>query len=60
MNSMTRKVTLLTTLLALALADGREQGRIQSEHGFQAAPSLSEGRGFILGNAGVFYAFDYN
>jgi outer membrane protein assembly factor BamB len=47
-------------LLALALADGREQGRIQSEHGFQAAPSLSEGRGFILGNAGVFYAFDYN
>jgi outer membrane protein assembly factor BamB len=47
-------------LLALALADGREQGRIQSEHGFIAAPSLSGGRGFILGNAGVFYAFDYN
>jgi outer membrane protein assembly factor BamB len=46
--------------LALALADGREQGRIQSEHGFLAAPSMSDGRGFILGNAGVFYAFDYN
>ena len=28
--------------------------------GSLAAPSLSEGRGFILGNAGVFYAFDYN
>lgn len=47
-------------LLALALADGREQGRIQSEHGFVAAPSLGDGRGFILGNAGIFYAFDYN
>jgi outer membrane protein assembly factor BamB len=47
-------------LLALALADGREEGRIQTEHGFIAAPSLSDGRGFILGNAGVFYAFDYN
>lgn len=47
-------------LLAVALADGREQGRIQTEHGFIAAPSLSEGRGFILGNAGVLYAFDYN
>lgn len=47
-------------LLAVALADGREQGRIQTEHGFIAAPSLSDGRGFILGNAGVLYAFDYN
>ncbi len=47
-------------LLALGLADGREQGRIQTAHGFLAAPSLSEGRGFILGNAGVLYAFDYN
>jgi outer membrane protein assembly factor BamB len=47
-------------LLALALADGREQGRIQSEHGFLASPTLSEGRGFILGNAGLLYAFDYN
>ena len=46
-------------LLALALADGSEQGRLQSEHGFAAIPSLREGRGFILGNAGVFYAFDY-
>lgn len=47
-------------LLAVALADGREEGRIQTEHGFVAAPSLREGRGFILGNAGVLYAFDYN
>jgi outer membrane protein assembly factor BamB len=46
-------------LLALSLADGSEQGRLQTEHGFAAIPSLSEGRGFILGNAGVFYAFDY-
>ena len=46
-------------LLALALADGREQGRLQTEHGFLAGPSLSEGRGFILSNAGVLYAFDY-
>jgi outer membrane protein assembly factor BamB len=45
--------------LALALADGRETGRLQTEHGFAASPSLVEGRGFILGNAGVLYAFDY-
>jgi outer membrane protein assembly factor BamB len=46
-------------LLALALADGREQGRLQTEHGFLASPSLEDGRGFILGNAGILYAFDY-
>lgn len=46
-------------LLALALADGRERGRIQTEHGFLASPTLREGRGFILGNAGTLYAFDY-
>jgi outer membrane protein assembly factor BamB len=45
--------------LALALADGRELGRLQTEHGFAATPSLSDGRGFILGNAGVLYAFEY-
>jgi outer membrane protein assembly factor BamB len=46
-------------LLALALADGREVGRIQTEYGFTAMPSLVNGRGFILNNAGMFYAFDY-
>ena len=46
-------------LLALALSDGREVGRIQTEHGFTAQPTLRDGRGFILGNAGVLYAFDY-
>ena len=45
--------------VALALADGRELGRIQTEHGFAATPSMSQGRGFILGNAGVLYAFEY-
>ncbi|HEX7476452.1 MAG TPA: PQQ-binding-like beta-propeller repeat protein [Polyangiales bacterium] len=46
-------------LLALSLADGREQGRLQTEHGFAASPSLLDGRGFILGNSGTLYAFDY-
>ncbi|HKP55565.1 MAG TPA: PQQ-binding-like beta-propeller repeat protein [Polyangiales bacterium] len=45
--------------LALSLADGRELGRIQTEHGFLASPSLRDGRGFILGNTGILYAFDY-
>jgi outer membrane protein assembly factor BamB len=45
--------------LALALADGREVGRIQTEHGFTATPSLVDGRGFIMNNSGVLYAFDY-
>jgi hypothetical protein len=41
------------------LAEGREVGRIQTEHGFTATPSLFDGRGFIMNNAGVFYAFVY-
>jgi outer membrane protein assembly factor BamB len=46
-------------LLALSLADGRELGRIQTVHGFAASATLSdEGSGFILGNAGILYAFD--
>lgn len=45
--------------LALALADGQERGRLQTEHGFLAAPSMRDGLGFILGNSGVLYAFDY-
>jgi outer membrane protein assembly factor BamB len=46
-------------LLALGLSDGRERGRLQTEHGFLASPSLQDGRGFILGNTGILYAFDY-
>lgn len=46
-------------LLALSIADGREMGRLQTEHGFAAAPSMSEGQGAILGNTGTLYAFDY-
>ncbi len=46
-------------LLALALADGREEGRLQTEHGFSASPSMLDGRGVILGNSGTLYAFSY-
>lgn len=46
-------------LLALRLRDGTESGRLQTEHGFTTTPSLHEGRGFILGNAGTLYAFEY-
>jgi len=59
-----REGTLFVTetrgaLLALSLFDGQELGRIQTEHGFAAEPSLTDGHGAILGNAGVMYAFDY-
>jgi outer membrane protein assembly factor BamB len=46
-------------LLALAIADGHELGRLQTEHGFAATPSLRQGQGAILGNSGILYAFDY-
>jgi outer membrane protein assembly factor BamB len=46
-------------LLALALAEGREIGRIQTEHGFAGMPSLVDGQGAILSNSGVLYTFDY-
>jgi outer membrane protein assembly factor BamB len=46
-------------LLALSIADGHELGRLQTEHGFATQPSVSGGQGAILGNAGIFYAFDY-
>jgi hypothetical protein len=46
-------------LLALAIADGVELGRLQTDHGFTAMPSVGHRRGAILGNAGVVYAFDY-
>jgi len=59
-----REGTLFVTetrgaLLALSLFDGQELGRIQTEHGFAAEPTLADGRGAILGNAGVMYAFEY-
>lgn len=46
-------------LLALSIADGHELGRLQTSHGFAAGPSLAEGRGAILANSGIVYAFEY-
>jgi outer membrane protein assembly factor BamB len=45
--------------LALELASGKEQGRLQTEHGFSATASMTDSVGFLLGNAGVLYAFRY-
>jgi outer membrane protein assembly factor BamB len=49
----------LGALLALALADGRELGRLQTRHGFTAPAMLDGHRGFALSNAGTLYAFVY-
>jgi outer membrane protein assembly factor BamB len=46
-------------LLALSIADGHEIGRLQTEHGFAAQPTLGAGQGAILGNSGIVYAFNY-
>lgn len=46
-------------LLALALSDGHEVGRLESSHGFTTAPAMESGRGAILSNAGLLYAFSY-
>jgi outer membrane protein assembly factor BamB len=46
-------------LVALAIADGTELGRLQTEHGFSTNASIGQGSGAILGNSGVVYAFDY-
>lgn len=46
-------------LLALAIADGQELGRLQTMHGFTSQPSLVQGQGTILGNAGTLYTFEY-
>jgi len=46
-------------LLALALADGSEVGRLESSHGFTSPPTLESGQGAILSNAGLLYAFSY-
>ena len=49
----------LGALLALALADGSELGRLQTRHGFTAPAMLDAHRGFALSNAGMLYAFVY-
>jgi outer membrane protein assembly factor BamB len=49
----------LGALLALSISDGRELGRLQTEHGFSAEPTLLARQGAIVGNAGIVYAFDY-
>lgn len=46
-------------LVALAVADGTELGRLQTEHGFSTNASVAQGTGAILSNSGVVYAFDY-
>ncbi|MCA9605687.1 MAG: PQQ-binding-like beta-propeller repeat protein [Myxococcales bacterium] len=43
--------------VTLDLGSGRELGRFESQHGFSAAPSVADGRGFILGNGGTLFAF---
>lgn len=43
--------------VTLALQNGRELGRIETGHGFTAPASVASGRGFVLSNGGVLYAF---
>jgi outer membrane protein assembly factor BamB len=45
--------------LAFDLATGNEQGRLKTEHGFSATATMTDSLGFLLGNAGVLYAFRY-
>ncbi|MFI5306791.1 MAG: PQQ-binding-like beta-propeller repeat protein [Polyangiales bacterium] len=49
----------LGALLTLALADGREIGRLETGHGVTAPPVIEGRRGFMLSNAGRLYAFTY-
>jgi outer membrane protein assembly factor BamB len=46
-------------LIALALADGQEVGRLRTAHGVTAPPVLEQRRGFVLSNAAMLYAFTY-
>lgn len=46
-------------MLVMDLANGLELGRLESGHGFDAAPQLEAGRGFILSNAAQLFAFTY-
>lgn len=43
--------------ITLALQNGRELGRIEAGHGFTAPPSVADGRGFVMDNGGMLYAF---
>jgi outer membrane protein assembly factor BamB len=49
----------LGAFLVLALADGRETGRLETAHGITAPATMDRGRGFVLSNAGTLYAFTY-
>jgi hypothetical protein len=49
----------LGALLSLALADGKELGRIETGHGITAPVTIEGRRGYVLSNAGVLYAFTY-
>jgi outer membrane protein assembly factor BamB len=49
----------LGALLTLALADGKELGRIETGHGVTAPVTIEGRRGYMLSNAGVLYAFTY-
>jgi outer membrane protein assembly factor BamB len=49
----------LGALLALALANGKELGRLETGHGITAPVALDGRRGFLLSNAGILYAFAY-
>lgn len=46
-------------LLALALANGQEVGRLETGHGITAPATLDGGRGYVVSNAGKLYAFTY-
>jgi outer membrane protein assembly factor BamB len=46
-------------LIALDVHSGRERGRLHTAHGITTPPSLAQGQGFVLSNAGRLYAFSY-
>jgi outer membrane protein assembly factor BamB len=46
-------------MVALAMEDGREVGRLLTAHGITSAASLEDGQGFVLSNAGRLFAFAY-
>jgi outer membrane protein assembly factor BamB len=46
-------------LLVLALADGKELGRLETGHGITAPATLAAGQGFVLSNARRLVAFTY-
>lgn len=46
-------------MVAVDLTTGRESGRLLTAHGVTSPPSLEDGQGFVLSNAGRLYAFAY-